>query len=110
MARRAVDSFGQTARIAQTCQFGRGVNPSPVPDPQSLQNCSSPFLSQREARGPHLPDHPEAREKPVEAEEAEAGNGYGATLLSVGCKLSLTSCAAKGKHKAPPAAKCSVIL
>jgi hypothetical protein len=29
---------GQTAKIAQTDQFGRGVNPSPVPEPHSLTN------------------------------------------------------------------------
>jgi hypothetical protein len=34
----AAAALGQAARIAQTPQFGRGVNPSPVPDPQSFQN------------------------------------------------------------------------
>ena len=32
----AVFRSGQVARIAQTAQFGFGVNPCPVPDPHSL--------------------------------------------------------------------------
>ena len=39
--RRAVASSGQPARIAQTAVLGRGVKPSPVPEPQSLTNSTS---------------------------------------------------------------------
>src|SRR6056297_3505341 len=38
VSRRAVPASSQTTRIAQTFVFGTGVNPSPVPDPQSFQN------------------------------------------------------------------------
>ncbi len=37
---RARKRSGQTAKIAQTDQLGRGVKPSPVPEPQSFTNCA----------------------------------------------------------------------
>jgi hypothetical protein len=97
-AARAAASSGQTAMIAQTPQFGRGVKPSPVPEPQSFQNKARRSRRNTSRAAPICPMIQSRDKRPSNRKRLRVATGM-AHPPAFDCQVSLTFYAGKGKRK-----------
>lgn len=98
MQDRAVSASGQVARIAQTPKFGFGVNPSPVPDPQSFQNPAS-GIRMKESRAAPICPRTQSRAGNASKRNRESDATFMTGLVKL-CQTSLTVFATRAKGNA----------